>query len=95
LVQQPYCMGQVFIFIIYSFFSNFSDRIKGQLRDSGVKGSIVSAGWKADRTERINELRKYAIEKRRKRMLKILNDAVELGDSTVITKLSEYEENSS
>ena len=43
------------------------DRIKSQLRNSGVKGEFVSSGWQAERKERIEELEKraYAVRKAR------------------------------
>ena len=49
------------------------DRVKQQLRDSGVKGKIVSAGWKAERLERITEMDEYAenVRKRRSRRREI------------------------
>lgn len=45
------------------------DRLKQQLRDSGVKGGIVSAGWKADRMERIDVMKKNASKARRYRAI--------------------------
>lgn len=44
------------------------DRIKEQLRSSGVKGEFVSSGWQADRQERIENLEKRAYQIRKARL---------------------------
>ena len=44
------------------------DRIKSQLRNSGVKGEFVSSGWQAERKERIEDLEKRAYQVRKARL---------------------------
>jgi len=44
------------------------DRIKEQLRNSGVKGEFVSSGWQAERQERIENLEKRAYQLRKARL---------------------------
>lgn len=45
------------------------DRVKQQLRDKGVKGKIVSTGWRQDRIERIEKMQEYAKMVRNKRAM--------------------------
>ena len=68
------------------------DRIKSQLRESGVKNSITSEGYKAEREERIQEMKKYAKSVRKKRTWQRINIAIEDEDVTIMKKLTEYED---
>mmetsp|Transcript_8897 Transcript_8897/g.12172 ORF Transcript_8897/g.12172 Transcript_8897/m.12172 type:complete len:157 (+) Transcript_8897:15-485(+) len=66
------------------------DRIKGQLRESGVKGVIVSAGWRAERKERIKELSQKAESVRKKRALQFLEEAVTNENLEVIELVDQF-----
>mmetsp|Transcript_21477 Transcript_21477/g.30778 ORF Transcript_21477/g.30778 Transcript_21477/m.30778 type:complete len:158 (-) Transcript_21477:65-538(-) len=66
------------------------DRIKGQLRESGVKGVIVSAGWRAEREERIKELSQKAESVRKKRALQFLEEAVTNENLEVIELVDQF-----
>ena len=68
------------------------DRIKSQLRESGVKNSITSEGYKAEREERIKTMKKYAKSVRKKRTWQRINIAIEDEDETIMKKLTEYED---
>ena len=50
------------------------DRIKEQLRSSGVKGEFVSSGWQAERQERIENLEKRAYQLRKARLFSRVAD---------------------
>jgi Sec-independent protein translocase protein TatA len=66
--------------------------IRSQLRNQGVKGSIVSEGWRAERAERIERMTKFATQRRRQRALQFINEAVESGDEEVLEKVDEFQE---
>ena len=72
------------------FYSHDVDRIKGQLRESGVKGVIVSAGWRAERDERIKELSQKAEFARKKRALQFLEEAVNNENLEVIELVDQF-----
>jgi len=68
------------------------DRIKSQLRESGVKNSITSEGYKAEREERIKDMKKYATTIRKKRSWQRINLLIEDEDDDILNKLADYEE---
>lgn len=72
--------------------TNYADKIKGQLRDSGVKGAVVSAGWRAERDERIKELRETADSVRKKRALRRLEAEISNGTSEVVDRVAQFNE---
>jgi len=51
------------------------DKFKQQLRDSGVKGKIVSAGWRQDRSENIKNMIENAENMRKNRKIKRILDS--------------------
>lgn len=67
------------------------DRIKGQLKDNGVKGQIVAEGWREEHNERIADVKKYAIQSRKKRAWKKINIAIENEDPEMLAKLAELD----
>ena len=67
------------------------DRIKGQLKDNGVKGQIVAEGWREEHNERIADVKKYAIQSRKKRAWKKINLAIENEDPLMLAKLAELD----
>jgi hypothetical protein len=64
------------------------DRIKGQLKDNGVKGQIVAEGWREEHNERIADVKKYAVQSRKKRAWKKINIAIENEDPIMLAKLA-------
>jgi len=76
--------------LIQFAFAYDADRIKGQLRESGVKGVIVSAGWRAEREERIKELSQKAESVRKKRALQFLEEAVTNENLEVIELVDQF-----
>lgn len=64
------------------------DRIKGQLKDNGVKGQIVAEGWREEHNERIADVKKYAVQSRKKRAWKKINLAIENEDPVMLAKLA-------
>jgi hypothetical protein len=64
------------------------DRIKGQLKDNGVKGQIVAEGWREEHNERIADVKKYAVQSRKKRAWKKVNLAIENEDPIMLAKLA-------
>lgn len=64
------------------------DRIKGQLKDNGVKGQIVAEGWREEHNERIADVKKYAVQSRKKRAWKKINLAIENEDPNMLAKLA-------
>ena len=64
------------------------DRIKGQLKDNGVKGQIVAEGWREEHNERIADVKKYAVQSRKKRAWKKINLAIENEDPIMLAKLA-------
>ena len=67
------------------------DRIKGQLKDNGVKGQIVAEGWREEHNERVADLKKYAVQSRKKRAWKKINLAIENEDPILLAKLAEID----
>ena len=67
------------------------DRIKGQLKDNGVKGQIVAEGWREEHNERIADVKKYAIQSRKKRAWKKINFAIENEDPSMLAKLADLD----
>ena len=67
------------------------DRIKGQLKDNGVKGQIVAEGWREEHNERVADLKKYAVQSRKKRAWKKINIAIENEDPILLAKLAEID----
>jgi hypothetical protein len=67
------------------------DRIKGQLKDNGVKGQIVAEGWREEHNERVADLKKYAVQSRKKRAWKKINLAIENEDPVLLAKLAEID----
>ena len=67
------------------------DRIKGQLKDNGVKGQIVAEGWREEHNERVADLKKYAVQSRKKRAWKKINIAIENEDPLTLSKLAEMD----
>ena len=68
------------------------DRVKGELREKGVKNELVSAGWRADNQERINRMRNFARERRNKRSWDRIAEALENEDEETLTLLEALEE---
>ena len=68
------------------------DRVKGQLREKGVKNELVSAGWRADNIERAKLMRKLARERRHKRAWERITRAIEDEDEKTLKKLEELDE---
>ena len=64
------------------------DRIKGQLKDNGVKGQIVAEGWREEHNERVADVKKYAVQSRKKRAWKKINLAIENEDPVTLAKLA-------
>ena len=69
-----------------------TDRIKKQLREKGVKGSIVSDGWRAEREERVKELMEKAVATRRSRAIQFLQEAVADDVPEVVDLVNEFNE---
>lgn len=69
------------------------DKLKENLRRKGVKGTVVSAGWRAERTERIERMTAFSTKSRRARAWARINQAIEDENGAVIEKLKEFEEN--
>ena len=67
------------------------DRIKGQLKDNGVKGQIVAEGWREEHNERVADLKKYAVQSRKKRAWKKINIAIENEDPILLAKLADLD----
>ena len=67
------------------------DRIKGQLKDNGVKGQIVAEGWREEHNERVADLKKYAVQSRKKRAWNKINLAIENEDPILLAKLAEID----
>jgi len=68
------------------------DRLKQQLRDRGVKGTIVSSGWKEERAERIKLMSDYATIARKKRAWKRINEAIADEDPIILDKMAAFED---
>lgn len=66
------------------------DRLKSQLRERGVKGAIVSEGWRAEREERIKELRTNAEVRRKARAMKFLQEAIAQDVPEVVDLVDEF-----
>ena len=67
------------------------DRIKGQLKDNGVKGQIVAEGWREEHNERVADVKKYAVMSRKKRAWKKINLAIEREDPLMLAKLADLD----
>lgn len=68
------------------------DRIKSQLKNNGVKGEIVSEGWKASQKTKIKEMLEYAENSRHARAMLRLEEAIEQGDPFILDKLTAIED---
>lgn len=69
------------------------DRIRGQLRDSGVKNSVVtSKGMRLEREERIDEMTGEAEARRKKRAWDRVNALLEDDDEETANRLANWEE---
>ena len=69
------------------------DRIRGQLRDSGVKNSVVtSKGMRLEREERIDEMTGEAEARRKKRAWDRVNALLENDDEETANRLANWEE---
>lgn len=62
--------SEVIIIVGAGLFLYGPDRLKQQLRDSGVKGKIVSAGWRQERADNIKSMIKNAENMRKSRKIK-------------------------
>lgn len=68
------------------------DRIRGQLRDSGVKNSVVnSKGLRLEREERIDEMTGEAEARRKKRAWERVNALLEEDDEETSSRLADWE----
>ena len=67
--------SEVIIIVGAGLFLYGPDRLKQQLRDSGVKGKIVSAGWRQERAESIKTMIENAENMRKKRKIKRIIDS--------------------
>lgn len=79
-------MGVAFL-VIYG-----PDRLRGQLRSSGVKSELVREGWKREQIERIRDMQELAEKGRRRRAMGRLEAAIESGDPEVLEELALLEE---
>ena len=69
------------------------DKVKGQLRDSGMTNTIVTAkGLKLERQERIKVMTSGAEKTRKKRAWGRVNNAIAEEDEVTLTLIQEYEE---
>lgn len=65
--------------------------MKEQLRDSGVSSSIVmSDDPKTAKEQRIRDMQKYAIEKRKQRAWERINVAIENDDEDVLERMEQF-----
>ncbi len=62
--------SEVIIIVGAGLFLYGPDRLKQQLRESGVKGKIVSAGWRQERAENIKAMIENAENMRKNRKIK-------------------------
>jgi Sec-independent protein translocase protein TatA len=68
------------------------DKVKGQLRDSGVENPIVvSKGLKGERRERIKEMTSGAQKLRKKRAWDRVNEAIADDDEEMLNRIQAYE----
>ena len=79
-------MGIAFL-VIYG-----PDRLRGQLRSSGVKSDLVREGWKREQIERIKDMQEFAEKRRRRRAMLRLEAAIESNDPEVLEELELLEE---
>ena len=67
------------------------DKIKEQLRESGVKNSVVlSDDPKTARAKRIRDMQDYALKKRKERAWERINTAIENEDTKMLDRLDEF-----
>lgn len=67
------------------------DRIKGQLRDSGVENDFVKGkGLRAERVERVESMTKLAEGRRKKRTWNRINAAIVDGDEDTLSALDAF-----
>ena len=71
------------------------DKLKSQLREKGIKGGVVSSGWRAESLERIDDLRSYASKRRKQRSWDRINEAIERGDDEMASRLAELADDES
>lgn len=67
-------------------------RLKEQLREKGIKGTVVSKGFKAERQERIALMIEAAEKARKIRSWERINAAISIEDPVILKRLAEYEE---
>lgn len=65
------------------------DKLKSQLKEKGIKGGLVSSGWRAESLERIDERRSYATKRRNQRSWDRINEAIEQGDDEMARRLAD------
>ena len=64
------------------------DRLRGQLRDSGVSNSVVnSKGLRLEREERIDKMLEDAEARRNKRAWDRINALIDVGDEEIVRRL--------
>ena len=64
------------------------DRLRGQLRDSGVSNSVVnSKGLRLEREERIDKMLEDAEARRNKRAWDRINALIDAGDEEIVRRL--------
>ena len=66
-------------------------KVKEQLRDSGVSSSMVlSDDPKTAKEQRIRDMQKYAVEKRKQRAWERINEAIENEDEDVLERMEQF-----
>ena len=84
--------SEIFVVAVVGALLYGPDTIRGQLRDSGVKNSVVAAkGLRLEREERIKEMLDSAEGRRKDRAWRRVNDLIEDEDATMIDKLAAWE----
>lgn len=79
-------MGVAFL-VIYG-----PDRLRGQLRSSGMKSELVREGWKKEQIERIKDMQESAEKRRRSRAMQRLEAAIESNDPELLDELELLED---
>lgn len=64
----------------------------GRKKETGAKGENVIGGWYKERKDRITEMKKAATERRVRRQLQFINEALEENNDYVLNKMDEYNE---
>jgi Sec-independent protein translocase protein TatA len=68
------------------------DRIKSQLRESGVKNQFTGEGWRAEQNERITLMREHADITRKQRSWVRINELIAHEEPGVLTRLTTFED---